>query len=156
MRAGVFAAVLVIGLAIPALASGGATAAPAGEKTVEMINVKFSPASVVINKGDKVIFVNKDTFCHDVEIENLGNSGAVCGMNTSASWSWVFESVGTFKYRCRAHSTDFNSGMVGTVIVQDPNAPPPQKTPGFELVALAAALAAASALFIFVSRRRGA
>jgi plastocyanin len=157
MRAGLLVAVVAMALAAVSIPAGAAPGTyVAGEKTVEMSNLKFVPSSLTINKGDKIIFVNKDTMCHDVEIEGGPNSGAVCGMLVGSNWSHVFETVGTFKFRCRAHSSDFASGMVGSVTVLDPNAPPPppQKTPGFEIVALLGALALASSLFA-VARRRG-
>jgi plastocyanin len=156
MRVGVLVAAAVMAFAAVSLASGGsADASLAGEKTIDMSNVKFDPNSVTINKGDKVTFVNNDSMCHDVEVQGLGNSGAVCAMQKNDTWSQVFETAGTFKFRCRAHSSDFDSGMVGSVVVVDPNAPPPpQKTPGLELVALLGALVLAGAVFAVASRRR--
>jgi len=156
MRPGVLFAAAVMAFAAVSFPSGGQTdAALAGEKTIDLSNAQFVPNSVTIDKGDKLIFVNKDPMCHDVEVQGLGKSGAVCGMQLNDTWSQTFETAGTFKFRCQAHSSNFDSGMVGSVTVVDPNAPPPpQKTPGFETIALLGALVLAGAVFAVASRRR--
>ena len=41
--------------------------------TVEIVNMKFVPANLTVEKGDKVVWINKDFLVHDVTDE-LNNS----------------------------------------------------------------------------------
>ena len=85
---------------------------------VEVLNDVFDKDSLNINVGDTVLWINNSGF-HNVNgttvtypanLESFGNSLA------SAPWTfqYVFNTKGTYTYRCDAH---FIMGMIGKVIV---------------------------------------
>lgn len=77
-------------------------------------NYKFSPALVVIHKGDSVVWTNKDTDQHSV----TADSGQVVsfdssGLHGQASFRKTFTALGVFHYHCKFHPF-----MTGTVTVK--------------------------------------
>lgn len=82
-------------------------------KTVQVSikNFAYSPASITINKGDTVVWTNQDSAAHTVTGDNGGpNSG---NLQTGATYSFKFDTAGTFAYHCAIHPM-----MKGTVVVQ--------------------------------------
>ena len=78
---------------------------------IDIVNFAFSPSSITINVGDTIIWTNNDAASHTVTSDDgLFNSG---GISQSSTWSYTFNSSGTFGYHCAPHP-----GMTGTVIVQ--------------------------------------
>src|SRR5689334_21587262 len=77
----------------------------------------FAPSSVNINPGDTVEFVNDDTMAHDVTFEAGFGSGATGSLLPGNHYNHTFADAGTFRFRCTVHSTDFASGMHGSVQV---------------------------------------
>ena len=74
----------------------------------------FSPATVTINVGDRVIW-NRMGGTHNV----VADDGSF-GNAASSSWGSFpvpFNSAGTFEYFCEVHSSATGTGMNGTVIV---------------------------------------
>ncbi len=108
-------AALMLVLAVgPIGFSPRSSAAPAA-KTVTvraMDGNMFSPATVTINVGDTVTWVNADTDTphNSVSNDDLWDSG---NMNSGAKFSHTFDTAGTFAYTCTYHA-----GMNGTVIVK--------------------------------------
>ncbi len=76
---------------------------------VEIVQMKFKPALVVIQPGDTVTWINKDILAHDVT-EN-SNTWASGSMAAGASWSKVFNE--TSDYFCSVHVV-----MKGKVLVR--------------------------------------
>lgn len=70
----------------------------------------FSPASLSVKKGDTVIWTNKDSAGHTVTGNNGGPSSPTIG--TNETYSYTFNSAGTFSYHCAPHPN-----MTGTVVV---------------------------------------
>lgn len=134
-----------------ALSAAGAGAGATVE--VHLVNAAFVPATVHINASDTVMFINDDSFAHDVTFETGPSSGSAGGLAPHANWSRSFDANGVFKFRCMVHSTDFATGMVGSVTVGPTAPPPPPKSPGFEIVG---ALAAIGAVAFVALRRRSA
>lgn len=100
-----------------------ATAQPAWA-FVERVNVEgraYSPKLIEIDMGDGVIWRNQTDEAHSVTFDSLkwdddlGNRGAQAERR--------FKDAGKFTYHCK-----FHDGMKGTVVVNDPNAPPPTTT----------------------------
>ncbi len=91
------------------------TPGAAGTSTVsiEVNNMKFSPASVTIKVGDTVVWKFDDKYPH--EVQGIGDSAL--GINSpifnKGEWSHVFTIPGTYRYMCTLHPD-----MRGTVVVQ--------------------------------------
>lgn len=93
---------------------------------VTLSGQSFTPSQVSLWPGDTVTFTNKSGF-HDVVCQN---PDPVCGERPnpqSQPWgfSYTYETVGVFPFRCTIHSSNFTSGMSGAVTVNaPPNVPP--------------------------------
>ncbi len=73
-------------------------------------NFSFNRSSVIIKKGDTVIWANKDSAPHTVTGDNGGPSSPTISAN--GNYSFTFDSAGTFGYHC-----SFHPSMKGTVVV---------------------------------------
>ena len=82
---------------------------PAKTVGVSVANFSFNPATITINKGDTVIWTNQDPVSH--QIAGAGLNGPV--MSKGQSYSFAFNTTGTFAYHCAIHPS-----MTGTVVVQ--------------------------------------
>jgi plastocyanin len=93
----------------------GNTPAP-GTGQVTIASFQFSPASITIAKGATITWTNNDVVAHTVTSgvpslpDGLFNSGSLAPAKT---YSFTFETAGTFHYYCGIHSS-----MTGTVFVQ--------------------------------------
>jgi plastocyanin len=98
------------------LALVGALSAPAhaAVDTVQVGNFFFSPAVDTIFRGDSVVWVfsgTTHTTSHDVAlIDRIWDSG---NMTAGSSFMVVFDTIGTFPYRCDIHSLS----MLATLVV---------------------------------------
>ena len=108
-------------LAMPVFSSacsGGTTAEPATTSSsapsgnaVSMSNLSFSPASLTVSTGTTVTWTNKDTVAHTVTSDTGSfDSG---NMAPKATFSFKFNTAGTFAYHCSLHPS-----MKGTVTVK--------------------------------------
>lgn len=83
--------------------SYGCSPAPQKPKvvTVEIKDMKFVPDTVTVNKGDTIMWINKDMVAHDVTEESLGawRSGK---LKSGASWKLVVP--GEASYFCSIHA----------------------------------------------------
>jgi plastocyanin len=80
---------------------------------------RWNPASTSVSKGTKVVWKNPTTLTHTVTAYK-GSWSKNVTLRSGASTSFVFNSAGTFKFRCTIHSTLSNgvcSGMCGKVVV---------------------------------------
>lgn len=86
----------------------------------------FNPENVTINVGDTVHWHN-NSGKHNVHFKDGTKLGGDPLTHSATSDHWdadlKFTKAGTFKYWCDEHS-DGTFGMIGKVVVQDPNAPP--------------------------------
>jgi plastocyanin len=101
------------GSSSPATTSSTTSSSSSGGKTVtiDMQNIRFSPASQTVKVGQKVVWVNKDPLDHNV----IAQSGASFKSNNygqGASFSFTPTKAGTIKYTCTLHP-----GMDGTLTV---------------------------------------
>jgi len=82
------------------------------ENAVSMKGMKFSPASITIKPGEKVVWTNKDDYDHTV----VADDGSFKSGNLSRgdSFEHKFEKKGKYKYACSIHPR-----MKGTVIVEE-------------------------------------
>ncbi len=85
---------------------------------IEIYDNYFRPDSVVISKGDTILWFNRGSNSH------TSTSGTNCNadgrwdsglLSNGQSFGKVFDSSGTFHYFCRPHCS---MGMKGVIIVQ--------------------------------------
>jgi plastocyanin len=77
---------------------------PAKTYDVTIQNFAFDPFSLNINKGDTVVWTNKDSATHTVASDS-GNEISSPGLSTGDTYSHTFNSAGTFNYHCGIHQT---------------------------------------------------
>jgi plastocyanin len=94
-------------LAVAAVAAFAVAVVPAhaaSSKTVAVKNNSFSPSSVSIRKGDKVVFKwTQGGVPHNVTPAKGGN-GSATSSKKGFTFSKTFTSAGTFNYVCTIHS----------------------------------------------------
>jgi plastocyanin len=113
----------VIAMAWPGVAA-------AADQSVNVEDDFYSPSNVTVLKGDTVTWTQMGTNAHNVHLDSGEKLGGdpLTHSPSSSPWSdsFTFNTVGTFNYFCDEHS---DIGMIGKVVVKDPNAPPPDTTP---------------------------
>lgn len=73
--------------------------------------MSFAAAVTTVTKGTTVTWTNNDNMMHTVTAnDNSFNSG---NLTTGGTYSFTFNSTGTFNYHCSIHS-----GMTGSVVVK--------------------------------------
>lgn len=81
------------------------------DKEILINSSGYTPSSITVPSGTKVTWTNKDDLIHTVTSNNpLFDSG---DLSKGKTYSYTFNSTGTFPYHCKHHSQ-----MTGTVIVQ--------------------------------------
>ena len=91
-------------LLVTATVAGGATPPPAAAThTVVIENLQFSPKELTVNRGDRIVWVNKDLFPHTATAAGKGFDSHTIAAN--ASWSYVASKSGTYPYGCTFHPT---------------------------------------------------
>ena len=102
---------------VPTVDTVAKTKTKAAESTNEKIethvvtieNMKFNPATINVNKGDQVTFINKDIVAHNAT--EVKNSWASPMLTTDQSWTFTPEK--TSDYYCTVHVV-----MKGKIIVK--------------------------------------
>jgi amicyanin len=109
----------------PATHSMSAGAAAAATKTVDIMNNKYSPATLTINVGDTVTWTNMDTAPHTVTVTSGPVKFSSGNLAKGQSFTYTFTAAGTYNYYCAVHPD-----MVAKVVVAGSSAPPtPTPTP---------------------------
>jgi plastocyanin len=75
----------------------------------------FAPASSPVTTGATITWTWRGGNQHNVTFEDGQGSSPT---QTSGTHSRTFSGSGTFRYRCTIHSSNFTTGMVGSVTVQ--------------------------------------
>jgi plastocyanin len=79
--------------------------------TVVIENMQFSPAELRVQRGERIVWVNKDLFPHTVTaVSHAFDSGSIAA---NSSWTYVARKAGEYAYGCTFHPT-----MKGTLKVQ--------------------------------------
>lgn len=91
-----------------------ATEAPVstGAAAVDIANFAFNPATVEIAVGDTVTWTNNDSAAHTATQRPSGSGFQSGTLDPGASFSFTFDTAGTYDYYC-----EFHAGMTGQVIV---------------------------------------
>ena len=76
----------------------------------------FSPATLTIAVGDSVTWSNTGQMPHNVRADN---NAFRSGNASAAEWTYtfVFNTVGDFRYYCELHGAAGGLGMAGRIIV---------------------------------------
>lgn len=83
----------------------------ADSHAVVIEQMRFTPATLTVHRGDEVTWVNRDLFPHTASADGHGfDSGSIA---PQASWHYVARKRGRFPYSCTFHPT-----MHGTLIVR--------------------------------------
>jgi plastocyanin len=94
----------------PSCGSGGTAT------SVNVCDNFFAPASSPITTSAGITWTWRGGDQHNVTFEDPGFTNSAT--KTSGTHTQSFASAGTFRYRCTIHSSNFASGMVGSVTVQ--------------------------------------
>jgi plastocyanin len=96
------------GVRIPAAAlaawvlMASAAAGPGKDHTVTIENMQFNPQELIVHRGDRIVWVNKDLFPHTATAAKVFDSGSIA---SNASWSYVAAKSGEYAYGCTFHPT---------------------------------------------------
>jgi plastocyanin len=88
------------------------TPTPAKKNDAALISVKdfsFTPATMTVPKGTTITWINNDSAPHQISAAGFSSERLATGQ----SFSFTFNTVGTFDYICSIHPS-----MRGTIIVQ--------------------------------------
>jgi plastocyanin len=94
------------------LAAGVFASAPvrAAAHTVVIEGTAFVPSELVVKRGDRIVWINKDPFPHTVTAQDHSfDSGPI---PPGKSWAHRARTQGSFPYGCTLHST-----MKATLVV---------------------------------------
>jgi plastocyanin len=79
--------------------------------TVLINNSTFTPATLTVKKGTRVVWKNLDSMDHTVTSNNgYFDSGNI---RNKGSFNFLFPDAGTYQYHCRIHPQ-----MTGTIVVR--------------------------------------
>jgi plastocyanin len=88
-----------------------AGATKSATQTVDIDGTSFRPATLIVNVGDTVMWVNKDPFPHTVTSDT--GSFDSKELEPGASWTYTAVTRGDFAYFCK-----FHPNMKGTLRVR--------------------------------------
>lgn len=98
-------AMALVGLLLTVGVVSMMTDADAAPKTqvVTIENMRFSPDALTVQRGDRVVWINKDLFAHTA----TAVTGAFDSHNIepNASWTYVAREPGEYSYVCALHPT---------------------------------------------------
>jgi plastocyanin len=97
---------------VPPLLAATNTPAPGGTGTVDVTikNFAFDPPTITVKVGTTVVWTNQDSANHSITSDTgIWDSG---GIAQGGTYTRVFDTLGTFTYKCGIHPT-----MKGTIIV---------------------------------------
>lgn len=88
-----------------------------GQATVTIENSAFTPQNLKVKKGTTVKWTNEDAVRHNVVALNASDQSGLPAENAllgkGESYSFTFETIGTFEYKCTPHP--FMTGKVEVV-----------------------------------------
>jgi plastocyanin len=92
--------------------SKGVTTPGANEVWIQ--GIAFDPSTITIITGTTITWTNKDAIGHSVTSDTgVFDSGII---NASGTFSYTFDTAGTFPYHCKVHTT-----MTTSVVVKLPS-----------------------------------
>jgi plastocyanin len=103
----VCAAALIVSQAAPA---GAGPALASGTKTVTIDNFEFTPQTLRVDKGTRVVFSNSSGTTHTATDKGAFDTGRI---KAGKSAAFRFQQKGTFAYHCKIHSFMHGKIVVG-------------------------------------------
>lgn len=91
---------------------GTPAASSANAMTVEISGFAFNPPTLEVSVGTTVTWTNKDSTAHTVTSDD-GTSFQSGKMDPGATFSYTFDTAGTYAYHC-----EFHAGMKATIVVK--------------------------------------
>ncbi len=88
---------------------------PVATNAIDVNDNFFAPPTAAIGGQTTAIWTWKGASQHNVTFEDGQTSSSTKSTGTHQR---AFSASGTFRYRCTIHSSNFDSGMVGSVVVQ--------------------------------------
>jgi plastocyanin len=80
----------------------GAGAAKPPSHAITIENMQFSPRTLTVKRGDRVVWINKDLVPHTATAGKVFDSRS---LPPNASWSYVARKPGRYDYVCTLHPT---------------------------------------------------
>ncbi len=91
---------------------GATPAAATGAVAVDIANFAFNPVMIEVKVGDTITWTNNDSAPHTVTQKPSGSGFQSGTLKPGESFSYTFDTAGTFDYYC-----EFHAGMRGQVVV---------------------------------------
>jgi len=112
-------AVLIVGLVSLALAITGCEGSEIEERSVSMVEFKFEPRELTVQRGQKVVVTlhNVGTAAHNFTISDLNVRSADIQPGKTAKVEFTPDRAGTFRYMCTVPGHE-EAGMIGTLTVR--------------------------------------
>lgn len=78
---------------------------PSEPNSINIENYTFVPASITVKKGTTITWTNKDQAEHNVVSDDDSPGGGPNGplLAKDETYSFTFDTAGTFKYHCQPH-----------------------------------------------------
>jgi plastocyanin len=80
----------------------GANAAPKTH-VVTIENMRFSPDALTVQRGDRVVWINKDLFAHTATAVSKAFDSQ--NIEPNATWTYLARKPGEYDYVCALHPT---------------------------------------------------
>lgn len=87
------------------------------DATVSIANFSFGPDTLTVKAGTTVTWRNNEDAPHTVTADDGSFSSSTLGQGDS--FSFTFDTPGTYDYHCQFHGGAGHTGMSGTIVVED-------------------------------------
>lgn len=103
-------AAITAGLAIGVMLAPAPAPAETGTRTIVIEAMTFAPPVLVVRRGERIVWENRDPFPHTATAAGAFDSGSI---GEGGQWVLVPRVAGTYDYVCTLHPT-----MRGRLVVQ--------------------------------------
>ena len=93
--------------------AASASVAPATKAAVTISNYSFRPATLTVDKGSTVVWVNKDGDVHTIKSTSGPETFNSPALDTGNQFRFTFHRAGTYHYICSVHPY-----MHGVIVVR--------------------------------------